>query len=113
MNEKQTELILAISESSCDETSVAVVKDGQNLIEYRLPLKSTAINALAGSLPEVASRHHRANYFMSRRSVGGRGVTLTGSYRFLCGTPGLVGHYSSVFQQQGFCLGQIICRDPQ
>lgn len=31
LNEKQTELILAI-ESSCDETSVAVVKDGQEIL---------------------------------------------------------------------------------
>ena len=54
MNEKQTELILAI-ESSCDETSVAVERWTRNL--SNIATKSQPANAFGGSYP-AASRHH-------------------------------------------------------
>lgn len=57
MNEKQTELILAI-ESSCDETSVAVVKDGQEILSNIVASQINSHKRFGGIVPEVASRHH-------------------------------------------------------
>ena len=51
------ELILAI-ESSCDETSVAVVKNGQTILSNIVASQIKSHQRFGGVVPEVASRHH-------------------------------------------------------
>ncbi|KAF1303832.1 MULTISPECIES: tRNA (adenosine(37)-N6)-threonylcarbamoyltransferase complex transferase subunit TsaD [Enterococcus] len=51
------ELILAI-ESSCDETSVAVVKDGAIICSNIVASQIKSHQRFGGVVPEVASRHH-------------------------------------------------------
>lgn len=52
-----SELILAI-ESSCDETSVAVVKDGRKILSNIIASQINSHKRFGGVVPEVASRHH-------------------------------------------------------
>ncbi len=54
MNE---ELILAV-ESSCDETSVAVVKNGNEILSNIVASQINSHKRFGGVVPEVASRHH-------------------------------------------------------
>lgn len=51
------ELILAI-ESSCDETSVAVVEDGTKILSNIVASQINSHKRFGGVVPEVASRHH-------------------------------------------------------
>ena len=66
-------LILAI-ETSCDETSVALVEDGRkiraNIISSQVPLH----RKYGGVVPEIASRKHIENVLpvFGRMSDGGR-----------------------------------------
>ncbi|MEG2324736.1 MAG: tRNA (adenosine(37)-N6)-threonylcarbamoyltransferase complex transferase subunit TsaD [Enterococcus sp.] len=55
MNE--TELILAI-ESSCDETSVAVIENGEKILSNIVTSQINSHKRFGGVVPEVASRHH-------------------------------------------------------
>ncbi|MGO3603264.1 MAG: tRNA (adenosine(37)-N6)-threonylcarbamoyltransferase complex transferase subunit TsaD, partial [Enterococcus malodoratus] len=55
MNE--TELILAI-ESSCDETSVAVIENGEKILSNIVASQIKSHKRFGGVVPEVASRHH-------------------------------------------------------
>lgn len=57
MNGEQRELILAI-ESSCDETSVAVVADGTEILSNIVASQILSHRRFGGVVPEVASRHH-------------------------------------------------------
>lgn len=50
-------LILAF-ESSCDETSVAVVADGQKILANVVATQINSHKRFGGVVPEVASRHH-------------------------------------------------------
>lgn len=50
-------LILAI-ESSCDETSVAIVKDGVSILSNVVASQVKSHMRFGGVVPEVASRHH-------------------------------------------------------
>lgn len=52
-----SELILGI-ESSCDETSVAVVKDGKTILSNIVASQIKSHQRFGGVVPEVASRHH-------------------------------------------------------
>ncbi|GMA47415.1 tRNA (adenosine(37)-N6)-threonylcarbamoyltransferase complex transferase subunit TsaD [Tetragenococcus muriaticus] len=52
-----SELILGI-ESSCDETSVAVVKDGKTILSNIVASQIKSHRRFGGVVPEVASRHH-------------------------------------------------------
>ena len=49
--------ILAI-ESSCDETSVAVVENGRNVISNVVYTQIDIHKLYGGVVPEIASRHH-------------------------------------------------------
>lgn len=49
--------ILAI-ESSCDETSVAVVRDGEHLLSNIVASQIKSHMRFGGVVPEIASRHH-------------------------------------------------------
>lgn len=53
----QPELILAF-ESSCDETSVAVIKDGETILSNIIATQINSHKRFGGVVPEVASRHH-------------------------------------------------------
>ncbi|AZP04562.1 tRNA (adenosine(37)-N6)-threonylcarbamoyltransferase complex transferase subunit TsaD [Jeotgalibaca ciconiae] len=58
MNEKEkTGLILAI-ESSCDETSAAVIKNGDTILSNIVASQIKSHMRFGGVVPEVASRHH-------------------------------------------------------
>ena len=50
-------LILAF-ESSCDETSVAVIEDGQKILSNIVATQILSHQRFGGVVPEVASRHH-------------------------------------------------------
>lgn len=54
---KQRELILAF-ESSCDETSVAVIEDGHKILSNVVATQINSHKRFGGVVPEVASRHH-------------------------------------------------------
>lgn len=53
----QPVLILAI-ETSCDETSVAVIKDGSEVLSNIISSQIETHRAFGGVVPEVASRKH-------------------------------------------------------
>lgn len=54
---KEAEYILAV-ESSCDETSVAVVKDGATILSNIIATQIKSHQRFGGVVPEIASRHH-------------------------------------------------------
>lgn len=54
---KERKLLLAI-ESSCDETSVAVVEDGDQILANIVASQVKSHRRFGGVVPEVASRHH-------------------------------------------------------
>lgn len=54
---KERKLILAI-ESSCDETSVAVIEDGNKILSNVIASQINSHKRFGGVVPEVASRHH-------------------------------------------------------
>lgn len=56
MTEKK-ELILAF-ESSCDETSVAIIENGQRILSNVIATQIKSHQRFGGVVPEVASRHH-------------------------------------------------------
>ena len=55
--EKNRNLILAF-ESSCDETSVAVIEDGKKILSNIVATQIKSHKRFGGVVPEVASRHH-------------------------------------------------------
>lgn len=55
--DKEKKLILAI-ESSCDETSVAVIEDGNIILSNIVASQINSHKRFGGVVPEVASRHH-------------------------------------------------------
>lgn len=69
-------LILAI-ESSCDETSVAIVRDGQELLSNVVSSQIDSHKRFGGVVPEVASRHHveRITYVIDD-ALSEAGVTM-------------------------------------
>ena len=50
-------LILAI-ESSCDETSVAIIKNGREILADKIISSATEHAKFGGVVPEIASRTH-------------------------------------------------------
>ncbi|KRL02885.1 tRNA (adenosine(37)-N6)-threonylcarbamoyltransferase complex transferase subunit TsaD [Liquorilactobacillus capillatus] len=55
--EKQRELVLAF-ESSCDETSVAIIENGHKILANIIATQINSHKRFGGVVPEVASRHH-------------------------------------------------------
>ena len=55
--DKKDNIILAF-ESSCDETSVAVVKNGNEILSNIVATQVASHQRFGGVVPEVASRHH-------------------------------------------------------
>ncbi|MBM4765373.1 tRNA (adenosine(37)-N6)-threonylcarbamoyltransferase complex transferase subunit TsaD [Bacillus sp. B15-48] len=57
MNTKRDQLILGI-ETSCDETAVAIVKNGREIIVNIVASQIESHKRFGGVVPEIASRHH-------------------------------------------------------
>ncbi|MDR3258288.1 MAG: tRNA (adenosine(37)-N6)-threonylcarbamoyltransferase complex transferase subunit TsaD [Fusobacteriaceae bacterium] len=53
-------IILGI-ESSCDETSIAVLKDGKEILSNKISSQIEIHREYGGVVPEIASRHHIKN----------------------------------------------------
>lgn len=85
-------LTMAI-ESSCDETSVAVVADGRQVLSNVISSQIDIHTAYGGVVPEIASRHHLQNMnrvideALRRAEVSLREIDLLG----VTYGPGLVG----------------------
>ena len=60
MEKKKDILILGI-ESSCDETSIAVVKNGREVLSNIINTQIELHKKFGGVVPEVASRNHIKN----------------------------------------------------
>ncbi|AIM25141.1 tRNA N6-adenosine threonylcarbamoyltransferase TsaD [Melissococcus plutonius] len=56
--EKMKRVLLLAIESSCDETSVAVVADGHQILSNIIASQIHSHRRFGGVVPEVASRHH-------------------------------------------------------
>ncbi|KRM89299.1 tRNA (adenosine(37)-N6)-threonylcarbamoyltransferase complex transferase subunit TsaD [Liquorilactobacillus vini] len=57
MKKEKRDLILAF-ESSCDETSVAVIENGKRILANVVATQINSQKRFGGVVPEVASRHH-------------------------------------------------------
>lgn len=57
MNEQKDQLILGI-ETSCDETAVAIIKNGNEIIANVVASQIESHKRFGGVVPEIASRHH-------------------------------------------------------
>lgn len=57
MTDQKNSLLLAI-ESSCDETSVALIQNGQKILSNIVASQVKSHQRFGGVVPEVASRHH-------------------------------------------------------
>ncbi|CAM3184614.1 tRNA (adenosine(37)-N6)-threonylcarbamoyltransferase complex transferase subunit TsaD [Streptobacillus ratti] len=85
-------LILAI-ESSCDETSVAVLKDGKKVLSNVIASQIDIHKEYGGVVPEIASRHHIENiltvYDKALKEANCKISDI--SYIAVTNTPGLIG----------------------
>ena len=60
--EKNMESIKILAfETSCDETSVAVVENGKNVLSNVISTQIDIHKEYGGVVPEIASRHHIEN----------------------------------------------------
>ncbi|MEC0369346.1 tRNA (adenosine(37)-N6)-threonylcarbamoyltransferase complex transferase subunit TsaD [Paenibacillus chibensis] len=76
LNEHKPVYILAV-ETSCDETSVAVVKDGNVVLSNLIASQIETHKAFGGVVPEVASRKHVENItLMLEEAVKKAGIGL-------------------------------------
>lgn len=57
-NWKQQDIIILAIESSCDETSIAVVKNGREILSNVISSQIDIHKRFGGVVPEVASRNH-------------------------------------------------------
>ena len=85
-------LILSI-ESSCDETSIAVLENGKKVLSNIVASQIDIHKEYGGVVPEIASRHHIQNistvYDMAMKEAGCSIKDI--SYIAVTNTPGLVG----------------------
>jgi len=91
-NEHESCYILAV-ETSCDETSAAVVKDGKEVLSNLIASQVETHKAFGGVVPEVASRKHVENItLMLEEAVRKAGIGLNDlSAIAVTQGPGLVG----------------------
>lgn len=84
--------ILAI-ESSCDETSVAVIEDGKKVLSNIISTQIDIHKEFGGVVPEIASRHHIENILpVFTQALKKADVTLKDiDYIAVTNTPGLIG----------------------
>lgn len=73
---KQESIILAI-ETSCDETSVAVIRDGKHILSNVISSQIEVHRRFGGVVPEIASRKHvEVITLMIEQAVAESGLTL-------------------------------------
>ena len=53
-------IILGI-ETSCDETSIGILKDGKEILTNKISSQIDIHKEFGGVVPEIASRHHIKN----------------------------------------------------
>ena len=85
-------LILGI-ESSCDETAVAVVRDGRDILSSEVASQVPEHRLYGGVVPEIASRRHVENIgLLTEDALANAGVTLDDidAVAVTC-MPGLIG----------------------
>ena len=84
--------ILAI-ESSCDETSIAIIEDGKNVLSNVISSQIDVHKVYGGVVPEIASRHHLKNIsVVLQESLEQAGCTLEQIDAFaVTAAPGLIG----------------------
>lgn len=58
MSKKETDCIILAIETSCDETSVAIVKNGSEILSHIVHSQIASHKRFGGVVPEIASRHH-------------------------------------------------------
>ena len=56
--EKNKDIILLAIETSCDETSIAIVKNGREVLSNKISSQIDIHRVFGGVVPEVASRNH-------------------------------------------------------
>ncbi len=85
-------IILGI-ETSCDETSVSVVRDGKEILSNKISSQIEIHKEYGGVVPEIASRHHIKNIAaIMEESLNEAGVTLDDiDYIAVTYAPGLIG----------------------
>ena len=64
-------------ESSCDETAIAVLADGRDMLSNVISSQISIHTVYGGVVPEIASRHHLNNIpFVFRQALDEAGVSL-------------------------------------
>ena len=90
---KDGKFITMAFESSCDETSVAVLEGGRQVLSNVISSQIDIFKAYGGVVPEIASRHHLENMnhvidqAMEEAGIGFEDIDLIG----VTYGPGLVG----------------------
>lgn len=71
------DLITMAIESSCDETSVAILKNGRDVLSNVISSQIDVHRVFGGVVPEIASRHHLDNINkVTKQALDEAGVTL-------------------------------------
>jgi N6-L-threonylcarbamoyladenine synthase len=85
-------IILGI-ETSCDETSISVLKDGKEMLSNHISSQIDIHKEYGGVVPEIASRHHIKNIAaIMEISLEEAGITLDDiDYIAVTYAPGLIG----------------------
>jgi N6-L-threonylcarbamoyladenine synthase len=73
---KRKDIIVLGIESSCDETSVAVVKNGREVLSNVIDTQIKIHEQFGGVVPEIASRKN-APTLMERRHISQENTMLT------------------------------------
>ena len=91
-NEMKDVIIMGI-ESSCDETSVAIVKNGREVLSNVIDTQISIHEKFGGVVPEIASRNHvEAISNVMKKAIKGAGIKLKDVDAIACTYgPGLVG----------------------
>ena len=90
---KEGQFITLAFETSCDETSVALVADGRKILSNIVSSQVEVHQVFGGVVPEIASRHHLQNIsFVYHEAMAKAGISLedVDLIGVTCG-PGLVG----------------------
>ena len=80
-------------ESSCDETSVAIVKNGREILSNVTNTQIEIHTKYGGVVPEIASRNHIENIsIVAKEAINKAGVSINDIDAITCTYgPGLVG----------------------
>ena len=107
MGEERPVLLLGV-ESSCDETSCAVVRDGREMLSNVVATQIAEHRLYGGVVPEIASRRHIENIVpVCRKALEDAGVTLEDldAVAVTC-APGLIGALlAGLSFAKGLCYG--------